>query len=128
MSGRPQFLSVREVGRLESADVPGYTMAQYARAPHRAYAETGGPDRYRPRKFRKLVQEVRKDGAVTRPITIGPGERGLAVWDGHHRYRAARLAGVTHVPVEWSDDVLEAVGSSYAGLRAKGQAFNEGAR
>lgn len=59
---------------------------------------------------RALSESVAEDG-VKEPVVLGrnswtgePKSSGFTIYDGHHRYFAARDAGHTQVPVEWADE------------------------
>lgn len=47
----------------------------------------------------ELIEDVKRNG-VTKPIFVmRDAKNNLALGDGHHRYIAAREAGLTHIPV-----------------------------
>lgn len=58
---------------------------------------------YTPEEAHRFNQRVATDRAVHSPLVasydynMGRNE----LWDGHHRYWAARRAGLSHVPVKW---------------------------
>lgn len=54
-----------------------------------------------PREFERLAENIRQRGALeSMPYCAQPGGRGpIAIVSGHHRVRAARVAGLERIPV-----------------------------
>ena len=49
-------------------------------------------------QFDALLESIRAEGRILVPLTLNLG---LFVIDGNHRLAAARLLGITHVPVRF---------------------------
>jgi len=49
-------------------------------------------------QFDALLESIRAEGRILVPLTL---TLGLSVIDGNHRLSAARLLGITHVPVRF---------------------------
>ena len=88
------MVPISMVDRMQSGDFPGKTMRGVMRLPadeRRGYRT----DKHDEAEF---VAHVREHG-VREPLLVQQTARGATVVDGHHRYAAARKAGVTHVPL-----------------------------
>jgi hypothetical protein len=80
-------------------------------APHFELIPTGRlriHEEIRPELVARLVEELRRDGAVAEPIWVARGSN--VVLNGHHRYAALRALGAQRVPA-WvfdydSEDVV----------------------
>src|SRR2546430_6386636 len=83
------------------------TMARQSRLPRRtprvrfAVVEIGrlrGHERIRPALLEQLMEQIRKDGYLRRPVLVADGE--LVILDGHHRVEAVRSLVARLVPAD----------------------------
>src|SRR6266581_1905195 len=66
-----------------------------------------GHERIRPALLEQLMDQIRKDGYLRRPILVADGE--LVILDGHHRVEAIRALGARMIPaylVDYFSDVV----------------------
>ena len=66
-------------------------MADVHESPHNPRRHFDGP------ALEQLAESIRKAGVIT-PATVRPNAKGFELAAGHRRYRASRLAGLTHLP------------------------------
>src|SRR2546422_9043542 len=80
-------------------------MARQSRLPQRtpsvrfAVVEIGrlhGHERIRPALLEQLMDQIRKDGYLRRPVLVADGE--LVILDGHHRVEAGRAPRAREIP------------------------------
>src|SRR3989441_5628644 len=80
-------------------------MARQSRLPQRtpsvrfAVVEIGrlhGHERIRPALLEQLMDQIRKDGYLRRPVLVADGE--LVILDGHHRVEAVRALRARGIP------------------------------
>ena len=103
----PQFLTVRQVGRLTSGDwdvpmrqvIPHPTMGKDGRLSTIGHpGSSGGSRSY---SMEHLTNDIAAHG-VREPIGIETQRHGeVDVYEGHHRYVAARQAGAKRIPVSY---------------------------
>jgi len=91
-------------------------MARQSRLPRRtpnvrfAVVEIGrlrGHERIRPALLEQLMEQIRKDGYLRRPVLVADGE--LVILDGHHRVEALRALGARMIPaylIDYFSDIV----------------------
>ena len=91
-------------------------MARQSRVPRRTpsvrfeVVEIGrlrGHERIRPALLEQLMDQIRKDGYLRRPVLVADGE--LVILDGHHRVEAIRALGARMIPaylVDYFSDIV----------------------
>ena len=91
-------------------------MARQSRAPRRTpsvrfeVVEIGrlrGHERIRPALLEQLMDQIRKDGYLRRPVLVADGE--LVILDGHHRVEAVRALGARRIPaylIDYFSDIV----------------------
>ena len=92
-------------------------MARQSRVPRRTpsvrfeVVEIGrlrGHERIRPALLEQLMDQIRKDGYLRRPVLVADGD--LVILDGHHRVEAIRALGARMIPaylVDYSSDIVK---------------------
>jgi ParB-like chromosome segregation protein Spo0J len=91
-----------------------------------AHGAAGTVEHYSRQDWRDLVDSVRQHG-VHEPLVIGSDKNGPAVWDGHHRFKAAKAAGLPSSHLLPVRDEGGALDQSIEEYWAKRHAFNAGA-
>ena len=91
-------------------------MARQSRVPRRTpsvrfeVVEIGrlrGHERIRPALLEQLMDQIRKDGYLRRPVLVADGD--LVILDGHHRVEAIRALGARMIPaylVDYFSDIV----------------------
>lgn len=94
-----QFMAIADIGRMKSVNrtAQGGTVDDWDviyRSPKGAAIHTNG--------WGGMDKDVARHG-VEEPLEVGiahdPARHVSVLYDGHHRYSAAKKAGLTHVPV-----------------------------
>jgi hypothetical protein len=100
------MLPIQVVARMQSGDF-GVSMSEIL---PNGYITPGSFTNDRQYRVSELAEDIRHNG-VERPLRIYMGRTRPVVWDGQHRYAAAAIAGVTHLPVEitYSEDVGDVI-------------------
>jgi hypothetical protein len=92
-----QFMSVKRMGRLQSGDFDGLSMAEVGQMKHMSPSPemtVAGMNQ------RDMINSVSQQGVI-KPIKVNNFDGKAMVTNGHHRYNAAVQSGQTHVPVEY---------------------------
>src|SRR5438445_13399659 len=66
-----------------------------------------GHERIRPALLEQLMDHIRKDGYLRRPVLVADGE--LVILDGHHRVEAVRALGARRIPaylIDYFSDIV----------------------
>jgi len=66
-----------------------------------------GHERIRPVLLEQLMEQIRKDGYLRRPILVADGE--FVILDGHHRVEAVRALGARRIPaylIDYFSDIV----------------------
>lgn len=93
-----QFMSVKDMGNLQSQDFPGKTMHQaYGILQKRKFTSDSAAI-----KQVKLQNDIKANG-MNNPIDVHTGYNPPMVGDGHHRYAAARSNRMKQVPVNYRE-------------------------
>lgn len=66
-----------------------------------------GHERIRPSLLKVLVDQIRRDGVLKRPILVAEGD--FVILDGHHRAEALRSLGCRRIPVYFVEYESDAV-------------------
>jgi len=66
-----------------------------------------GHERIRPALLEQLMEQIRKDGYLRRPILVADGD--FVILDGHHRVEAVRALGARRIPaylIDYFSDIV----------------------
>jgi hypothetical protein len=100
-----QFWPIQKVGELTAGDsrrpggMPQYTVDQFSKLPKYMVPDGSSYAHYTPREFGELKSSIRDNG-VQKPLEVSETH----LLNGHTRYRAAKAAGVTELPVKFRGD------------------------
>jgi hypothetical protein len=98
----PQFWPIDKVGALTASDsrrpngMPQYTVDQFAKLPKYMIHDGSSYAHYTPREFGDLKRSIAANG-VQEPLEVSDTH----LLNGHTRYRAAKAAGLTELPVKF---------------------------